>query len=500
MVLKRNLIANFLGQGWTALMGLAFIPLYIKYLGIEAYGVIGLFALLQAWLSLIEMGITPMLGREMARFTSGSHSNESIRDLLRSVEILAIVVAISISCGIAFSSGWIAKDWLVAEGLPNEVVSQAFTIMGLVTALRFIESIYRSSIIGLQRQILFNILNSIMATIRGIGSVTILIWVSPTIQAFFLWHGVVSIITTTILGVTTYRCISKGERRGRFSLDALRSVWRFAGGIMGITLLALLLTQMDKILIARLTTLSEFGYYTLAATVASVIYMLIGPITQTYYPRFCQLFSECNDSDLAKNYHQSAQLVSILAISTSITLFFFAETFLRLWTQDIELAQKVAPLLSVLAIGNMLNCFMHIPYQTQLAYGWTSLTIWTNTVAVILLVPAIIWAMPRYGPLGAAWIWVILNTGYCLFSIQLMHRRILPEGKWYWYVWDIGAPLISALFAAKTLHWFWPEWHGVIPDLILLILAVSVTLASTLLTTDKIRKILSSKIKNRLII
>jgi hypothetical protein len=26
-MLKRNLIANYLGQGWTALMGLAFIPL-----------------------------------------------------------------------------------------------------------------------------------------------------------------------------------------------------------------------------------------------------------------------------------------------------------------------------------------------------------------------------------------------------------------------------------------------------------------------------------------
>lgn len=42
-MLKRNLIANYLGQGWTALMGLAFIPLYIRYLGIEAYGLIGLF-------------------------------------------------------------------------------------------------------------------------------------------------------------------------------------------------------------------------------------------------------------------------------------------------------------------------------------------------------------------------------------------------------------------------------------------------------------------------
>lgn len=41
---KENLIANYLGQGWTVLMSLAFVPVYIKYLGLESYGLIGLFS------------------------------------------------------------------------------------------------------------------------------------------------------------------------------------------------------------------------------------------------------------------------------------------------------------------------------------------------------------------------------------------------------------------------------------------------------------------------
>ena len=70
-------------------MSLAFIPLYIKYLGIEAYGLIGLFAVLQAWLVLLDMGMSPTLSREMARFTGGHHSPQSIRDLLRTLESLS---------------------------------------------------------------------------------------------------------------------------------------------------------------------------------------------------------------------------------------------------------------------------------------------------------------------------------------------------------------------------------------------------------------------------
>ena len=52
-------------------MGLAFIPLYIKYLGVEAYGLIGIFAILQAWLGLLDVGLKPALGQKIgdgARF------------------------------------------------------------------------------------------------------------------------------------------------------------------------------------------------------------------------------------------------------------------------------------------------------------------------------------------------------------------------------------------------------------------------------------------------
>jgi O-antigen/teichoic acid export membrane protein len=104
--LKQNVAANVLGQGWSALMGLAFIPVYIQYLGIEAYGLIGLFAVLQTWLSLLDMGLGQTLGREMARFTSGYHSPQSIRNLLRSLEVIMYAMAVLMAAAIVFSSSW----------------------------------------------------------------------------------------------------------------------------------------------------------------------------------------------------------------------------------------------------------------------------------------------------------------------------------------------------------------------------------------------------------
>lgn len=46
--LQVNLASNFAGKAWTALMSLAFLLVYVRYLGIEAYGLVGFFATLQA--------------------------------------------------------------------------------------------------------------------------------------------------------------------------------------------------------------------------------------------------------------------------------------------------------------------------------------------------------------------------------------------------------------------------------------------------------------------
>lgn len=432
-------------------MGFVFAPLYIKYLGVEAYGLIGVFTLLQAWLSLLDMGMTPALGREMARFMAGAHSRESIRDLLRSIEIIALAIAALMTCAVAWGAKWIATSWLKADGLPVEVVMQAFAIMGLVIGLRFVEGVYRSAIVGLQRQVIFNVVSGLMATLRWGGAAGILIWVSPTIEAFFLWQGAVSVATLGILCNIIYATLPQGERGGQFSVKALSTVSGFAGGMLGINLLALLLTQVDKTLLSTLLPLTEFGYYTLAATVAGALFMLIGPVTQAFYPKFCEMHACGNTAGLSESYHKGAQLISVSAGSAAVVLIFFSETFLRLWTQDFILAERVAPLLSVLIFGNLLNGLMWIPYQTQLAYGWTTLTLYTNFVAVILIIPLIIILTPRYGAVGAAWVWVALNAGYVFLTAQLMYRRILPKEKWRWYKLDVFAPLLPAALAVFAL-------------------------------------------------
>ena len=431
-------------------MTLAFVPLYIRYLGIEAYGLVGMFAILLSVLGLLDMGMKPTLAREMARFTGGAHNEQSIWNLLRSIEIASCAVVIAAALTIWSISGWLATDWVQAQTLSPEVVSQAFTLMGLVAAIQFLESIYSSCLAGLQRQVLQNAVACAIATLRGFGAVGVLMWVAPTTQAFFVWQAMCSCLGLLIFAVAVYKSLPSPGSPARFSIAALASVWRFASGMLLISVLVLLLMQTDKVLLSRLLTLESFGYYTLASVVAGALWMLVAPIAAAYYPRFNQLVVMGDTVALRLAYHQSAQLVTVIVGSAAAVLFFFSEQILLLWTSNHELSHRVAPIMAVLALGTFLNCLMWVPYQMQLAYGWISLTVITNSIAVAMLVPAIFVMVPIYGPIAAAWIWVILNGSYCLIGIHFMYRRILKTEQWAWYCWDVMLPLTAAVTVVMT--------------------------------------------------
>lgn len=470
-MLRRNLIANYLGQAWTAVIGLVFIPVYIRYMGVESFGLIGVFAMLQAWFALLDMGMTPTLNREMARFTAGAHTPQSIRDLLRSLELIALVMSVAIGVLVWAAADWLAADWLRVEKLPMETVSQAIVLMGAVIALRFMEGLYRGAILGLQRQVFYNAANVFFATLRAVGAVAVLAWVAPTIGAYFAWQGIVSVLALFYMAVAANRLLPRPPRPSRYSRQAVRDVWRFAGGMVVTTFLVLLLMQVDKILLSRMLSLEAFGYYALAATVASAIGLMVSPVTQAFYPRFSEIVARDDTRELVCAYHRGAQLVTTLTAPAALMLIFFSERILQFWTGDGVLAQQVAPLLALLAAGALLNGLMMIPYMLTLACGWPGFAVRVNTVAVAVLVPAIVWAAVNYGAAGAAWAWVLLNAGYVLIGIRYLHRRLLPQEMWTWYRQDVALPLAGAAAVAAACAAVAPHVGGGLSVLFLLLAA-----------------------------
>jgi O-antigen/teichoic acid export membrane protein len=444
--IQKNLIANYAGSSWNAVMSIVFLPLYIRFMGIEAYGLVGVFGSLMALFGVLDLGLSATMTREMARLSAADPSGRDMRNLARTLEVIYWIVAIVLGIAVLGLAGPIATQWVKPDRLSTEDVRQALMITGGVVALRWPVAFYAGGLRGLDRQPLLNLIQSTAATLKGLGAVGVLWLVSPTIQAFFTWQIMVGAAETSLLMVALWRCLPGRGTGAHLALEPVKAVWRFSAGMTGISLAVLLLTQADKIILSKMLSLEEFAYYTLAWTVAGgILLRIVDPIDSAVYPTLTRLAAKRNEQELSRVYHKSCQMQAVLLVPAAMVLIFFGDVILSVWSSDPNLVKNTAPLLSILAIGTCLNGFMRIPYLAQLAYGWTSLALYQNVVAAVVIVPLMVLLTGAYQGIGACYAWAVLNAGYVIISIHIMHRRILTCAMRDWYVYDIGSPTLAAL-------------------------------------------------------
>lgn len=444
---RGNVIASFFGRFWASLLNLAFTPIYIKLLGVEVYGLIGVFMSLIAFLSLLDMGISATLSRELPRLYGKDDVREA-RDLVCTFERIYWTIGFIIFVLLALLAAPISNYWVKSSVLPTEQIESVLIIMGASIALQWPSGLYSGGMMGLQRHVQLNIFRSIMMLLQHAGTVFLLMWVSPSIMVFFCWQAVVGLLTTVVLGIGLWRALPTSCSRACFSRELLVKHWRFATGMTGISITSILLTQTDKVILSKLLTLEEFGYYILAFNIGNVLVSLVNPIFISLFPRLSQLVALDDQKSVSDLYHKGCQLAALVVLPVASTLVFFSQQVLELWIQDHVVVENTHILLVLIVIGTSINALMTLPYALMLAYGWTRLVNMQNLLSTIIFIPAQFLISIHYGAEGVAFLWIALNVGYLLLRIPLMHRRLLMSEMRSWYLFDFIQPVAASVVIA----------------------------------------------------
>ena len=487
---KTNFFANLAGSGWTALVGLACTPLYIRFLGMEAYGLIGFYFMLQGVIQILDLGLSPTMNREMARYSVLPGKSGEARDFVRTLEVGYWAIGILIGFVVWFSAPFIASHWIKAGTISPLEVRRAVTIMGALTALQWPLSFYQGGLLGLQRQVLHNGITIATSTLSGGGALLVLWLVSPTVSAFFTWQIAVSLLQVGVTTLALWRCLPDSGSAARFDPTITRNIWGFAAGMSGITITALVLTQLDKVILSKMLALKTFGYYVLAGMVGnSLSGLLIAPMFNTIFPRFSAFVAARDEKSLIEMYHGSTQVMAVLILPAAVVIAFFSWEIMLLWTGSPEIAKNTAPIVSILVGGTALNGLMNLPYALQLSHGWTRIGLAINTMFILTLVPAIIPMTMQYGAAGAASVWLGLNCIYMVIGVPLTHRRLLKGEAVRWFTKDVGFPLVASLIIAGSARLILRHYES--PSRILLVmllmLVLSLAVAVSAMLTPAIR-------------
>ena len=465
MSLKRNILANYASQLYVTAAGIIMVPLYIQYMGAEAYGLVGFFAMLQVWFNLLDMGLTPTMARESARYHGGACTALEYRRLARALE--------GIFCGVALLGGIflyalaepMATGWLKAAQLPAQEITQALQLIAVIVALRWMSGLYRGVITGAERLVWLSAFNSVVATGRFVLVLPVLIFVNAAPITFFIVQ--LGVAMFELLGLTwmAYRLLPKIPKglRIQWQWAPLKPVLKFSLSIAFTSSVWVFVTQTDKLVLSKILPLADYGYFTVAVLVASGIMIVTGPVSSAIMPRMTRLQAEGKHNELIAVYRQATQLVTVLATPVALVLIFFAPQVLWAWTGDAVLVEKAAPVLSLYAIGYAFLAVGAFPYYLQYAKGNLRLHLIGNALFVLFLIPSVIWAATHYGMTGAGWAWLIANATYFFVWTPLVHRKFAPELHMNWLLSDILRPITLPLCAAALLEVFMRWSDGRVP-------------------------------------
>lgn len=454
MSLKKNILASYAAQIYVTLVGILILPLYLKYMGAEAYGLVGFFTMLQAWFNLLDIGLTPTVARETARFRGGATDALSYRRLLRALQLIFFVVALMGGGAMFIFSGLITDGWLKVQSLPLVEVQLALQLMAVGVALRWMSGLYRGCISGSERLVWLGGFNAFVATLRFVGVLPVLIWVGHSPAVFFSYQLLVAVVELAGLAVKAFGLfpvVPQGQLLSwsPSSLFApIKPVLKFSLTIAFTSSVWVLVTQTDKLVLSGILPLADYGNFTLAVLAASGIMIISGPISTVIMPRMTILHAEGKQKELIGVYRRSTQLVSIVAGSAAITLALCSKQLLFAWTGDLQLAEKAAPILRLYAIGNGFLVISAFPYYFQYAKGIMRYHVIGNAGMVVVLIPGIIFAATIFGATGAGWAWMIINGLYLLLWVPYVHHKLESGLHGEWLVNDVLKIILPALVVA----------------------------------------------------
>lgn len=459
MSVGRSITANYASQLYASALAILMVPLYVRYMGVEAYGLVGFYAMLQGWFLILDMGVSATLNREAARFNAGAVEGLALRRLVRAFEGIFVFVGLCGGAALAGSAHLLANDWLEVHSLDVSEVARAIGLMAVIVVLRWICGLYRGIITGLEHIVWLGGFNALVATLRFLLVVPYLAYVGASPTHFFGYQLAVACLESLILIAKAYRLLPRVDITGwiRWTARPLRGVAGFTLSVAFTSTVWVIVMQADKLLLSGMIPLEDYAVYSIAVLVAGGTTLLSTPVTAAVLPRLTRLHAEGDEDGLRSLYQMATQIVGVVVVPVVLVLAIFPAQVIGAWTADQEIAIRAAPVLTLYAIGNGVLAFAGFSYLIQVARGKMTLHLIGNLIFVTLFVPLLFLAVARFGMVGAGWAWLLANLLPFIAWLPLVHHRFLKGIHMKWLARDIAPivilPTLCAMVVADGASW-----------------------------------------------
>jgi O-antigen/teichoic acid export membrane protein len=212
--------------------------------------------------------------------------------------------------------------------------------------------------------------------------------------------------------------------------------------------------QADKLVASKLFSLTDFGYYSLASTLAQIPVILTMPIVVAVFPRLASLGSNCTETQ--ELFHRYSFVVTVFSSISAVVLILYTSDWILLWTHNEIVSTKIEVVTKLLLTGSFFLSIQFMPYYLALANGYTRSNIFLGIVSIVLTIPLLYFFINHYGMAGAGVPWVFVNLAAFFVLGYHILNRFLPGNYQKFVIQDVLVPLLVTVTVGIIFYYYMP--------------------------------------------
>jgi O-antigen/teichoic acid export membrane protein len=444
-LIVRNTVLNFFGLVVPLAVGFVTIPMVVRALGNDRFGILALVWVVFGYFGLFDLG----LGRTTTRYIAdalGRNEREKLPGYLWTTVILQTGIGLFAAVLSYLAAPLIVHRVLnIPEGFIGETILTLRLVGGSLPVM-FVSASFRGVLEAAQR---FDLVNVVKVPVNVLFYVLPLAGVAMGLKL----PGIVVLLVASraaalvAWGAMSLRVMPALRTRPVLHGRLIRPLFSFSGWLGLSSILYAVTSSMDRLVIGSLITVEAVTYYSAPYEAINRVGVVPGSLSMVLFPTFSYLDAG-GKTDRAETLF--ARSIKFLLLSTGpifLLLLFFSGDFLRLWLGG-DFAAKSGLVVQLLAVGFLVNTIIAVPNNYLQGIGRVDIAPKYQAFELVAFT-AMTWAGAKYwGIKGVA---VASAARLVAFTLFLMAASFKAGRVRFGFVWRKGLAGVLAvlgLFAA----------------------------------------------------
>ena len=418
--LVRNVFANYFATIWMAALSLLTIPIYVRLLGSEEWGIVAACMTVQGLLGLLDVGLGQIMPRSFARIAGDEREEATLFDAYSRI-YLALGSAGLVLGQLAASP--LARSWFHASGDHAPRLELAIRLVLVQFLFQIANNAHTGYWNGMQLQVEGNLRTCAFVTLRQLAALLAVRFVDPSAAGYILPFAA----GTALEWYLNRRSIARRYRALArpplpFASPKFRAILRDAGGFTVAILVGLVATQSDRVILSATQDLTQYGYYVIVANLGLAFTSLQAPLTRALFPR---IVMEVADRPGASGSASATLLRGVLLFGVIPCLVVIASApwVLSTWLHAPEIVAAATPALRLILAGVAVNALYGVVYQRMLAAGDSRAVLAINAALVLAVAVTVALAGTRIGIVLGGIIWLAIASTQLVLGIAWQAYR-----------------------------------------------------------------------------